>query len=906
LIGRKIAQYEVQSRVGEGGMGEVYRARDTRLDRDVAIKALPAEFAKDPERLARFRREARLLASLHHTNIAALHGLEEVDGEVFLVMELVEGEDLADRLQRGPVDLEEALDLARQFAEGLEAAHEQNIVHRDLKPANLKLTPDGSLKILDFGLARAYLGDQGEAENLEQSPTITAALTGHGVILGTAAYMSPEQARGKKIDQRTDIWAFGAILFEMLAGERIFHGETISDTMAAVLRADPPWEQLPSDTPQAVRRLLERCLERDGRRRLRDIGEARVRLEKWRDDPSMMHESHLSGLSGPAATPRGRFPLAWAVSAILLVIVAILGVQYMRQPAAEIPRYSFSIELEGEQSLTGAGCVGTLSPDGHWIAWNTTEGIRIRQVSESTSRLLDDTRGASSHTFSPDSRWLAFSFRGGLWRVSVLGGAPIRICDLATPRGIAWVDDTSIVMVPSITSGLHLVDIASGSVREVTRPDSTASERSHRWPTVVPDQRAVLYECQFLGRDYDQSDVRMFSLDDETSKTIYRGGGAPQATAHGQLLFAQDFTLFAVEWDGTNPVSDALPIPVLENLETSVGNQEDDDGSAQFWVDHNGTLLYLDRGSRRTEINRLAWLDIATGEYEPIGVPAHNMAFVPSPDWTKIAISRLRDGNENVFIHDVRTGNETMITYRESVEYLGAFSPDNKMFYWSQASDAGNRFEIWRRPIDGSQPPEFVANSPSDAGLWPEDISPNGRYLVATAWMGADARDLFVLDLENIDAGLKALVTGQGNQSQARWFGNDHFIYTQYATPAGELLLRRFPDTGAVWTFPEHPDGYFMGQSSLELESALAPAPDGVYRLPFTINEGSVTIGRPVLQWSAIQSNRDGFATHWPHPDGTRILGTLPEEAGDEIQPPSLVIKTGWSQQVAEQLKQSR
>jgi serine/threonine protein kinase len=262
LIGRKIAQYEVQSQVGEGGMGEVYRARDTRLDRDVAIKALPAEFAKDPERLARFRREARLLALLHHTNIAALHGLEEVDGEVFLVMELVEGEDLADRLQRGPVDLEEALDLARQFAEGLEAAHEQNIVHRDLKPANLKLTPDGSLKILDFGLARAYLGDQGEAENLEQSPTITAALTGHGVILGTAAYMSPEQARGKKIDQRTDIWAFGAILFEMLSGERIFHGETISDTMAAVLRADPPWEQLPDDTPQAVRRLLERIFRR--------------------------------------------------------------------------------------------------------------------------------------------------------------------------------------------------------------------------------------------------------------------------------------------------------------------------------------------------------------------------------------------------------------------------------------------------------------------------------------------------------------------------------------------------------------------------------------------------------------------------------------------------------------------
>jgi serine/threonine protein kinase len=278
LIGKTIGHYEVTAKIGEGGMGEVYRARDTRLDREVAIKVLPPEFAQDPERLARFRREARVLASLNHTHIAALHGLEEFEGGVSLAMELVAGEDLSERLQRGSIELDEALDLARQFAEGLEAAHEQNIVHRDLKPANLKVTPDGQLKILDFGLARAYLGDQGEAENLDHSPTITAALTGQGVILGTAAYMSPEQARGRKVDQRTDIWAFGAILFEMLSGERLFHGETISDTMAAVLRADPPWDQLPTDTPRGVRHLIERCLERDARRRLRDIGEARVRL----------------------------------------------------------------------------------------------------------------------------------------------------------------------------------------------------------------------------------------------------------------------------------------------------------------------------------------------------------------------------------------------------------------------------------------------------------------------------------------------------------------------------------------------------------------------------------------------------------------------------------------------------
>jgi hypothetical protein len=527
-----------------------------------------------------------------------------------------------------------------------------------------------------------------------------------------------------------------------------------------------------------------------------------------------------------AAAPR-RFPLPWVVSAVLLVLVGVLGVRLLNRPAAEIPRYSFAIELDDEDTLTQNGLAAALSPDGQWIAWNTSDGIRVRQVSDSESRLLNDTRSATSPTFSPDNRWLAFGFRSGLWRVSVLGGAPIRVCDLPTPRGVAWVDETSIVVVPNITAGLHVVDLTDGSVRQVTWPDSTVNERSHRWPTVIPGKRAVLYECQFLGRDYDQSDVRMYSLDDDESVTIYRGGGAPQATTGGQLLFAQENTLFAVDWDGSGAVTSALPVPVLENLESSVGNQEDDDGSAQFWIDQRGTLLYLDRGTTSGDVNRLAWLDLQTGDYTTIGVPAENTDFKPSPDWSMVAITRLRDDNQNIFIYDFASGNETLLTYRESVEYLGAFSPDNQTFYWSQASTAGDRFEIWRRPVDGSQPPEFVVHSPSDAGLWPESVSPDGRHLAATAWMGAQGRDIHVLDLEDIESGFTTLVGGLGDQSQLRWFGTDHFVYTQNARPVGELMLRRFPDTGAVWTFPDHPQGYFVAVSSLELGAALAPAPDG-------------------------------------------------------------------------------
>jgi len=302
MIGETLAHYEITAKLGQGGMGEVYRARDTKLDRDVAIKLLPEAFAHDPERVARFQREARTLASLNHANIAGIFGFEESGSHRFLVMELVEGEDLSERLARGPVPQDEFLDYARQMADGLEEAHERGIVHRDLKPANLKITPDGRLKILDFGLARAFQGQTVDEGTLENSPTITAAMTRPGVILGSAAYMAPEQAKGRTVDRRADLWAFGVILWEMLTGQRLFQGEDISDTLAAVLRDDPDWDAVPDGTPEGVRRLLARCLERDPRKRLRDIGEARVRLEQWTNDPSSLADA-------PADLPAWTRPL---------------------------------------------------------------------------------------------------------------------------------------------------------------------------------------------------------------------------------------------------------------------------------------------------------------------------------------------------------------------------------------------------------------------------------------------------------------------------------------------------------------------------------------------------------------------------------------------------------------------
>jgi len=903
VIGKQIGHYEVTGLLGKGGMGEVYRARDTRLNREVAIKVLPPEFADDPERLARFRREARLLASLNHTHIAALHGLEEVDGAVFLAMELVEGEDLAERLERGPLDLDEALDLARQFAEGLETAHEQNIVHRDLKPANLKATPDGQLKILDFGLARAYLGDRGDSELLDQSPTITAALTGHGVILGTAAYMSPEQARGRKIDHRSDIWSFGVILFELLSGQRVFRGETMSDTMAAVLRADPPWADLPAETPAGVRRLLERCLERDHRRRLRDIGEARIRLERWRDQPESMHESYMSGVSEPVPIPQRKVSLPWVLFTGALLIAAILGwrLTTVEPPGPRV--FDLEIGVVNESELAAAGNLVTLSPDGDWMAWITPGGIHLRHVSRRLARVLEGTAGASSLCFSPDGAWIGFSGRGELRRVSISGGAPISICELPTPRGLAWVDASTIVYSPVISSGLFKADIRSGITEALTELDHDRNERSHRWPTAVPDQRAVMFECQFLGRDYDQSDIQMVSLDTGVRTTVHRGGAAPVVTTDGQLLFVRKNTLFAVAFDIEEARVLGLPVPVRENVMASVGNQEDDDGSAQFTVDRRGTLLYLDDGGRGSRLSQMAWFDLGSGAISLFGPIAEHGDLMLSPDNKMAVVSRVRDTDENLYAIDLATGNETVLTHRLSVEYAGAWSPDSRVFYWSQSSDAGDRFEIWRRPVDGTAPPEFVIASPTGAGVWPNDISPDGRYLACSAWMGADMRDVLVLDLEDVDAGFSPLIAGDENQDYLHWFGPDHVVYREGAGGSGTLMMRRFPDTGALWSFPGTELGYAMGIPDTARQSLLVVGPGGIDRFDVSIVDGRAQIGQARSIRVSTEEEQRRIVNLVVHPDGKRALGFYSTDPAGAWVTPTLVMVTGWVQGLSRRLQ---
>ena len=516
------------------------------------------------------------------------------------------------------------------------------------------------------------------------------------------------------------------------------------------------------------------------------------------------------------------------------------------------------------------------------------------------------TDDAIASCFSPDSRWIAFTTRGGLHRISVDSGAPFRICDAALTRGVAWVDENTIVMSDGIATGLKRVDLESGEVVAVTMPDSTRRERSHRWPTAVPGKRGVLFECQYVGRDYDQSDIQYLDLDSGQRRTVHRGGGATHGHRSGHLLFVRGNTIYARRLDLGRMEAHGQPLAVRENMAASVGNQEDDDGSAQFSVDSKGSLLYLDNRGTGNESSRLAWLDLKTGAVSVFGTSARHGSLSLSPDAKLAVLSRIRDGDENLYVHDFETGNENMLTFRASVEYVGAWSPDSRVFYWTQSSDAGDRYEVWRRPVDGSSPPEFVAQSPTQAGVWPSDISPDGRYLACAAWMGANLRDIIILDLENPEAGFQTFSASERDHNEFHWFGQDLVIYREGRGGAASLLMRHFPDDGALWSFPDTEAGYWSARRTAQGDAVLVDSPEGMYRFPIEVDAGRVRIGRAetLRTWTIEEEQRILWAE--AHPDGERMLCFYSEEATGARTAPRMVYVTGWLQDIEGRIERGR
>jgi hypothetical protein len=579
--GSKLGPYEVVAPLGAGGMGEVYRATDARLGRDVALKVLPEAFARDAQRMARFEREAKILASLNHPDIASIYRLEESDSTRALVMELVEGPTLAERIKQGRLPPEEALPIARQIAEGLEYAHERGIIHRDLKPSNIKLRADGAVKILDFGLAKALEGEVTE-EELQNSPTLSAAATRAGVLLGTAAYMSPEQARGKRVDRRADIWAFGCVLYEMLAGRGTFGGETTSDILACVIRAEPDWAALPASTAPRIRELLLRCLQKDPRQRLQAIGDARIAIEEILSGSRSTSEAGTGG----AALTLWHVPMTWALLGLGLALGAaaagFIGWKLWPAPVPRpISRFAFTFPTPQEQSAVWV--VGgfplwdfpdvAISADGTKIAYLASDGkarrVFLRPLDGLEASPLAGTDGALSPFFSPDGQWVGFFADGKLKKVSIHGEAPVALCEVPSMnRGASWGPDDRIIFAPTLFGGLMRVSAAGGLPESFASPDASKGERSYRWPEILPGGKAVVYvvaEPKDVGF-FTQSKIAVQRLDTHEKKILPIQGTYPRYSPTGHLLFVREGRLFAAPFDANRLEVTGSPIPVLDGV----------------------------------------------------------------------------------------------------------------------------------------------------------------------------------------------------------------------------------------------------------------------------------------------------------------------------------------------------
>ena len=667
--GTRLGVYEVHSLLGAGGMGEVYRATDTKLKRPVAVKVLPAAVASDPERLARFQREAAVLAALNHPNIAAIYGVEDSSGTPALIMELVEGPTLADRIAEGAIPPDEALPIARQIAEALEAAHEQGIIHRDLKPANVKLRADGTVKVLDFGLAKV-LDSAASAIDASQSPTITSpAMTGMGVILGTAAYMSPEQAKGRPADKRSDVWAFGAVLYEMLSGQRAFKGEDVSDTLAMVLKGEPEWHALPGEVSPLVVTLIRRCLEKDRRRRIAEFSTALFVI----DESARV----AAAASAQPASVRRRTGLAVVAAGTAAVIAG--SAAWMLKPAASpsLPLARFTIALPADEQFSSTGRhVVALSPDGTQIAYGANGRLYLRAMDQLDAVPIRGTEGAGNMTgrspfFSPDGQWIGFWQNDQLKKVSVTGGAPVVLCAALNPWGASWAADNTILYGQG-ADGIWRISGDGGTPENVVTVD--AGQIAHG-PQLLPGGRAILFTLA-RNNDWDAAQIVVQSLDTGTRRVVLEGGSDARYVSTGHLVYALGSTLLGVPFDAATLAVTGGPVPLVEAVARAPrgagplgpGPQT---GAAHFAMSSDGALIYAPADAVAGFLERprtLVWVD-REGRETPLKTPARAYVYPRlSPDGTRAAVDT-RDQENDIWILDLARETLTRLTFGRALEF---------------------------------------------------------------------------------------------------------------------------------------------------------------------------------------------------------------------------------------------
>jgi eukaryotic-like serine/threonine-protein kinase len=730
--GSRLGSYEITGKLGEGGMGEVYRATDTRLKREVAIKVLPAAFTADPERLARFEREAQLLAQLHHPRIASIFGVEESEGVRALVMELVEGPTLGERQADGPLPLDECLEIALQIAEALEVAHEKGIVHRDLKPANVKLAPDGKVKVLDFGLAKALdptASDPGAAAleaspTLMNSPTLTAMGTQLGVILGTAAYMSPEQARGKGVDKRADIWAFGVVLYEMLSSRRLFAADSVPDTLAGVLKTEIDWDRLPATVPPGIRRLLRRCLDRNPNNRLRDIGDARLVLQE-----TLAGELELPAAAAvhTPAPPAWRRWLPWAVAAACL---ALLALSLASRPTAR-PVYSDLAPPAHHfyEFLGDPGAPAILSPDGRRLVFgarakDARAGLWIRELDTGVERQIPGTEGAFAPFFSADSGSVGFFAEGEMRIVSLAGGQPHRVAEAGNGRGGAWAADGTIVYAPEFRSPLFKISASGGEPEQLTTID-LERHSTHRWPVFTDRGKAVLFLATHHSPNLkDQASVRYVRLDGSGEREVLRLETNVRVAA-GHLLFVRDTTLFAQPFDASRGALSGAPRPIAQDV------LYDPSTWRGIFAATDRRLIFGTGLSVGT--SRISWFDPSGTPPVPITGEAFWGDVRLSPDARMLAATRSVEGGplqEDLWLIGLERGTQSRLTFEPGPQSRPVWSPDGVWVYYVSGEGEEPPRRIYRKRASGAGSAESVFAPEEGVDASVTDISPDGKTLL--------------------------------------------------------------------------------------------------------------------------------------------------------------------------------
>jgi serine/threonine-protein kinase len=784
--GQTLGHYQIKSRLGKGGMGEVYRAHDSKLGRDVAIKTLPPEFARDPDRVARFNREAKLLASLNHPNIAAIYGLEESGGTNYLVLELVEGETLADHIAgsagvlagkeaAGTAALPEILKLALQIAEALEAAHEKGVIHRDLKPANIKVTPEGKVKVLDFGLAKAFAGEQAEV-NLTNSPTLSDMATMKGVILGTAAYMSPEQAKGKPVDKRTDVWAFGCVLYEMLTGQAAFQGEDVSDIFAAVIRSEPDWTKLPANLHWRIKELLGRCLEKEVRNRYGSISDARVDIQKSLGAPSgvMVQQTATS----ESHTKPWKI-YAWIAAVAILGIIAGGMAVWKLTPAEPRSVTRFEYALPGnEQLFNSEWLVLAVSPDGRQFVYRTSTALNLRSIDKwDVKSISSASDGPLCPFFSPDGQWIGYwSFvESKLKKVSINGGAPIPLCDTGMVVGASWSSDGTILFSEQ-QRGILKVSADGGTPETLIMPKN---KEGLYHPRLLPDGKSVLFT---VGPS--PYKIAIQSLESHERNVLFDGDCAWYVPT-GHLVYASGKDLFAVPFDLGRLRVAGERVALGESVHRRSSTQ-----TPQFSLSSSGTLVYMPPKGNGVNLRNLVWVD-REGKEEPLAAPvkAYSNPQI-SPDGKRIALAIDAGENTNIGIWDIDRGGLGMLTTDSFPNQRPLWAANSKWIVF--ASNRIGYYGIYRKRSDGAGEVEQIGLVPGQWNGFPASWSGDGTRIIL--WYITSSFDIGELPIGS-DRTFKPLLTTKANEifpqisPDGRWMA-----YASDESGKFEVYVRSFPD----------------------------------------------------------------------------------------------------------------